>query len=320
MRCRAEAIETPMNHAYAYLRVSHRDSAASGISPDLQLDTFKKWFEFEKSTGRMPGHELGTIGWHGGPDVDEDGIVRRDAQGIYKRLDADRNDGVFMDLSLSAYKRKFLQRPAGVRLNMNLKPGDIVWFFNVNRAFRRASDTATMMEAWLDRDIQMVFHGSNLDTRTAMGRAMVQMAGVFAELDSAMKSEHQMEIKASLSADGIPTNGNRQLGFKRHGNRWVPDLEEREVMKAIVAIRHHRHPKPTSWAEVSDLIESELARKEGRQKRGLAGEPPRFWNHVRCRDGYRIAIRREWATLPPGIDGDYVHQWKTREAIRQRRD
>jgi DNA invertase Pin-like site-specific DNA recombinase len=289
-----------MPYCYFYGRVSHRDSAASGVSPDLQIHSFRQWFQYEKNCGRLPDHEIGPTGWQGGPDVDEHGIVRRDNQGIRKRIDMDRDDGVYIDLALSAYRTKFLERPAGVRLNLVLKPGDIVWFYNINRGFRNAGDAASIMENWNGRGINLVFHGANIDTRTALGRAMFQLVAVFSELDSSMKSEQQLELKARRKQTGKPINGHRQMGFTENG---MVNLPEREVMKGIVRARHHKHPKITTWQEISDTIEIEAARLEGRPRRFFNSRPtPLYWTPERCQAAYAQTLDRGWIELPPGVE------------------
>lgn len=293
-----------MPYIYPYLRVSHRDSAASGISPDVQHDTFKRWFEYEKSAGKLPNHEIGKVGWQGGPDLDERGFVRRDNQGMRMRLDRDRDDGVFLDLNRSAWKLKFLQRPAAIRLNATLKSGDLVWFYHHNRAFRRLSDAALMLEQWHARNIDLVFHSCALDTRTPMGKAMFQFAGIMAELDSSFKSEQALEIKAHLRETGQPLNQNKQYGFRctsKEHNVWVPDEDERRIIRGIIAARHSLPaPAVATWQNVSTVIEAEVAHAEGRRPRTRNSTPPLYWTPERCAVAYEAALTAGWATLPPG--------------------
>lgn len=292
---------------YAYLRVSHKDSAASGLSPEVQLDAIRKWFEYQKSIGNLPDHEWGKVGWEGGPDLDAKGLVRKDGQGNYMRIDRERTDGVFVDLAKSAFKRKFLERDAGIRLNAALRPGDMVGFYNTNRAFRRTGDTCNMWEQWSKRDIQIVFVTQQFDTRTAMGRAMMQMSAVYAEMDSAFKSEHQLELKAYARSKGRKVNRHDPLGWKKltlDGKHWGPDQEQRAVMAAIIRVRHAPHPKTNPWPLVSDIIERELAEKTGRPYRHFpyyGKGKPRFWTPTRCMSGYRLALAEKWAELPEGV-------------------
>lgn len=293
-----------MPFVYAYLRVSHRDSAASGISPEVQHEHFRRWFEYEKGAGRLPNHEIGSVGWQGGPDLDERGFVRRDNRGMRMRLDKDRDDGVFLDLNKSAWKLKFLQRQAGIRLNGALQNGDLVWFYHHNRAFRRLSDAAVMLEQWHARNIDLVFHSCSLDTRTPMGKAMFQFAGIMAELDSSFKSEHALETAAHLRETGKPLNGNRQIGWRctsvEH-DVWVPDEDERRIVRGIVAARHSKTPPAVdTWENVSKAIEAEVAHAEGRRIRTRNSTPPIFWTPERCAVAYEQAITAGWATLPPG--------------------
>ena len=55
-----------MPYVYGYMRVSHNDSAASGLSVATALDKMRRWFEYQKSIDALPDHEWATVGWQGG--------------------------------------------------------------------------------------------------------------------------------------------------------------------------------------------------------------------------------------------------------------
>jgi len=291
-----------MPRVYAYLRVSHNDSAASGLSIETQEKLFKDWYEYEKGAGRLPDHELGTVGWMGGPDVDENGLVRRDNLGQYKRIDIDRTDGVYVDLAKSAFKHKFLTRDAAIRMNIVLKPGDKVWFSKLDRSFRNTGDACAILEQWQRRNISMVFHQQNIDTGTAAGRAFYQMLALIAEFDSSLKSERIKEILAHQIALGRPVGGNRRFGYRCTSEKnWVPDWDERRIIQGIINARHSLpYPKVLSWSKVSDAIEKQLATQEGRKVRTANSTPPRQWDFRTCESAYKQALRGGWAELPPG--------------------
>jgi len=294
-----------MPFVYGYVRVSHRDSAASGLSPETAIDKMRRWFDYQTSIDALPGYTWATDGWMGGPDLDANGRVKKDGQGNYLRLDADRTDGIYMDLAKSAFKSKFLQRDAGIRLNAKLSEGDIVLFSRLDRSFRNTGDLCNMWEQWQRRGITCVFLDNNYDTRTAAGRAFMQMAAVFAEFESALKSERMLEIKALQKKKGAKIGPGDPLGFRPLGGGskdWVPDLEQRAVMQAIVNIRHSS-PQPPAWRAVSDMIERELAAKTGRPYRAwpfFGNGKPRFWTPDKCQAGYKIGLAEGWAQLPQG--------------------
>jgi len=292
---------------YGYMRVSHADSAVSGLSVETALANMRRWFEYQKSIGALPDHEWGDGGWQGGPDLDERGRVRRDAQGNYMRVDADRNDGVFIDLAVSAWKKKFLERFAAIRLNARLQDGDVIALSRLDRSFRNAGDCCNMLEQWDRRGIRVVFLDKNYDTMTAAGRAFMQIAAVFAEFESSIKSERMLEIKAHSRKTGKKVNGADPLGWRKltvDGKDWGPCLEQRAVMAAIVRARHSEHPKLMSWRRVSDAMERELAAKTGRDYRAwphFGQGKPRFWTPDRCQSGYKLGLAEGWAQLPEGV-------------------
>lgn len=296
-----------MPYVYGYMRVSHIDSAASGLSVDTALDKMRLWFDYQKSLGNIPDHQWAPEGWQGGPDLDDRGRVKRDPQGNYMRVDADRDDGMFIDLATSAWKKKFLERFAAIRLNARLAEGDIIVFSRLDRSFRSTGDCCVMLEQWRQRGVECVFLDNNYDTRTAAGRAFMQMAAVFAEFESAIKSERMLEIKAHSRKKGQRVNGADPLGYKKlnlDGKTWVPCMEQRAVMAAIVRARHSRHPKEMSWREISDTLERELSVKTGREYRAwpyFGKGKPRFWTPDRCQAGYKLGLAEGWAQLPEGV-------------------
>ena len=89
--------------AYPYLRVSHQDSARSGLSPETQLARCHQYFELR-------------------------GLVEQGVR-FY-------DDELLYDPAVSARHVPFLDRKMGRKLQRMLQPGDHVIFAHLDRASR----------------------------------------------------------------------------------------------------------------------------------------------------------------------------------------
>lgn len=267
--------------AYAYLRVSHTDSAESGLGIAAQRHSVLRYWEYLQDSGRVAGVEWSTTGWCG---TKGDGSAT--------------SDGFFVDQAVSAFKRDFSKRPAGSMLAKRLQRGDMVIFARFDRAFRTVRDFSNTTTSWTKRGIGIHFVNPQIDLTTAYGRAFAQIAGVFAELESAIKSERNKEVAARLKAAGRPVGSKPTLGHRPVNGGWVLD---HSCMVALDLIEHMRRDKRQSWGEISDAIEEYMAQVECRPvvpRVSFSGQN-RLWGIWRVRSMYqsRDRIRAEYAGL-----------------------
>lgn len=226
-----------MPKVYGYIRVSHEDQAEDGNSMATQRNAIMRQFEAMREKD---------------PDME---FV-----------------GFYADPAVSAYKRPFLKRHGGVRLHGLLKPGDVVIFSRVDRAFRNLQDLLRMIDVWDGMQVSYYFCDYTLDSRTAMGRLFLMMLGMIAEIDSHMKSER---IKAGLrtkKAKGLAT-GQKLTGFRKvystslKGDVFVPDHEIEELGRIIDELQKK---SGLGYKLISDDLEDYLAKKSGRRSyRGI---------------------------------------------------
>ena len=77
-----------------------------------------------------------------------------------------------------------------------------VMFWAVDRASRNLTHLVQMMDDLDSKDIGMYFHQQSIDTTTPSGRAMIQMAGCFAEFERSMTRERILASHERAKAEG----------------------------------------------------------------------------------------------------------------------
>ena len=81
------------------------------------------------------------------------------------------------------------KRPALQRCLKNLKPGDTLIVWKLDRLGRSLRDLITMLDDLKQRGVKFRSLTEHIDTETPTGRAMWQMIGVLAELERSLISE-----------------------------------------------------------------------------------------------------------------------------------
>ena len=82
------------------------------------------------------------------------------------------------------------------------KEFDLVMFWAVDRASRNLTHLVQMMDDLHSKNVGMYFHQQAIDTTTPSGRAMISMAGVFAEFERSMLKERVLASHARAKAEG----------------------------------------------------------------------------------------------------------------------
>lgn len=82
------------------------------------------------------------------------------------------------------------------------KPGDTLMVTRIDRLARSMADLAIIGQRLKENGIELKATEQNVDTSTPAGRAFFQMLGVFAEFETAIRRERQLEGIAAAKADG----------------------------------------------------------------------------------------------------------------------
>lgn len=137
---------------------------------------------------------------------------------------------------------KDLQRPALQRVLKNIeeKRFDVLVVWKIDRLTRKLRDLLKLLETFENKGIGLKSITEPIDTTTGMGKAFIQMVGVFAELEWTTTSERNKAIAKNLKENGRVL-GARYLvpfGFKKiNGGKTIQDLRpngEYQILKKIL--------------------------------------------------------------------------------------
>jgi DNA invertase Pin-like site-specific DNA recombinase len=197
--------------------------------------------------------------------------------------------GVFSDQGYSAFKIPLLDRPEGRRLNENLRSGDVVCVYRLDRLFRSLKDFIVTLTVWKDRGVRLISLAEDFDMSTPWGEMVATILVAFAQLESRIKSERTKDGQRMRRMQGRVSNGDRpaigKMRVKYDGIVYeIPDRTQLCVIPRLVELRE----SGLSFALVSDQLEAELAQAEGRLPRGRAvySGPKRLWTKRRCECAY----------------------------------
>ena len=143
-----------------------------------------------------------------------------------------------------------------------------------------------------------------VDLTTAYGMAFAQIAAVFAQLESAIKSERLQEAQARGRERGQKMGKHPSFGWRQDGwttrlvdgevkqvPRMVADEQEREEVRLIV---EWHDIEGQSFAAIADRLESMRAARENRQpwpRAPYPGSENRRWNASRCHKAHKARSR-----------------------------
>ena len=84
-----------------------------------------------------------------------------------------------------------------------LRPGDTLVVTRIDRLARSLADLQTIVARLRERGAQLVCTEQPVDTGTAAGKAFFDMLGVFAEFETNLRRERQMEGIAQAKSRGV---------------------------------------------------------------------------------------------------------------------
>ncbi len=219
------AVSIQSGQVYGYIRVSTDKQA---IGPEVQRRAI------EEAASRM-GRSVDAW-FQDAPSIGPDGAIDDSVSGK-----------VFID-----------KRKAGRQLCERLRGGDVVVVAKIDRAFRSLTDCAGCLDRWerMGVAIHICDLAGQMDIGTPMGKAMVQMLAVFAELERKMISQRTREALALRKRRGHANGRFPGYGFRwerrwdrerlRHVKVKVADEGERRVMGEIVGWRREGR----GWEEI----------------------------------------------------------------------
>lgn len=163
--------ELELNRTYKYLRVSTDEQAKSGLGREAQLAAINQYCIFK-------GDKL--------PPVLEDPFV---------------DDGVSSTV-------KILKRRAANALHLRLRSGDHVVIAKLDRLARDLRNLRDVLDIWDDMGVtvhMLDVAGAVVDTKTSMGKLIINIIAMFAEFERDKISERTKSALAAWKARGSPT-------------------------------------------------------------------------------------------------------------------
>lgn len=166
------------------------------------------------------------------------------------------------------YSGKNTDRPDFQRLIQDIKKGEIkrVIVYKLDRISRSILDFATMMELFQQYNVEFVSSTEKFDTSTPMGRAMLNICIVFAQLERETIQKRVTDAYVSRSEKGFYMGGRVPYGFeitetsingiKTKMYQAIP--EEAEIIKLIYSL--YANPT-TSYGDILDyFLENNIKR------------------------------------------------------------
>jgi site-specific DNA recombinase len=170
-------------------------------------------------------------------------------------------DRVYVDAGASA---KTLERPELQKALVELQAGDVLIAYKLDRLTRTVADFPILFERVEKAGAELVTVEERFDTSTAMGRAMLNMALVFSQLERETTAERTSAALTAKRARGERL-GATPLGYKTVGGELIVDEKE---MKTVLRARELKSAG-YSLREIGGIL-----RDEGhRSKRGGAFGP-----------------------------------------------
>jgi DNA invertase Pin-like site-specific DNA recombinase len=92
-----------------------------------------------------------------------------------------------------------------------LRPGDVLVVTRVDRLARSIGDLQDIVRELKGKGVSLQATEQPIDTSTAAGKAFLDMLGVFAEFETNLRKERQMEGIAKAKAEGVYKGGVNQI-------------------------------------------------------------------------------------------------------------
>lgn len=179
---------------------------------------------------------------------------------IYARQSVDKKDSISIETQIELCKREFqggvckeyfdkgysgknTERPMFQQMISDIRQGKIskVIVYKLDRISRSVLDFANIWGLFSEYKVEFVSCNERFDTSTPMGRAMLNIAMVFAQLERETIQNRILDAFVSRSEKGLYTGGRLPFGFRSeaftmHGvntKKLVPIPEEAEQVKLM---------------------------------------------------------------------------------------
>ena len=145
----------------------------------------------------------------------------------------------------------------------------------LDRLSRSLLDFENLMNLMNENDVEFISIKENFDTTTAMGKAMLRVALVFAQLEREQTSERIADVMGHRASMGLFNGGRRLFGYSIVEKELVPYPKEKQIVEIIFskfletrstsAVMHHlnengfkyRDSKPWDERQIQKMLQQE---------------------------------------------------------------
>ena len=208
---------------------------------------------------------------------------------IYARQSVDRQDSVSIESQIEfcqyetkgqpfetyvdkGFSGKNTDRPAFQRLTEDIKSGKIsrVIVYKLDRISRSILDFSNMMEMFQQYKVEFISSTEKFDTSTPMGRAMLNICIVFAQLERETIQKRVIDTYISRSQKGFYMGGRVPYGYRlvdtvMHGvktSMYIQEPEEAENIRVMYEL--YQNPS-VSYGDVTRYFDERSILNRGRK-------------------------------------------------------
>ena len=167
------------------------------------------------------------------------------------------DENVFMEAGVSG-STEFQDRPEGSRLFAALKPGDLVIFPRLDRAFRNTRNALNVLHELKGRGISVHFIDLGGDvTGNGIGAIVFTILSAFATFERERIATRIREVKQLKKAQGKFTGGKRAFGYDVTDGVKVPRDDEQVVIRQMQTMRQ----AGAGYREIAEWMRATQERK-----------------------------------------------------------
>ncbi|MDE2101134.1 MAG: recombinase family protein [Patescibacteria group bacterium] len=150
------------------------------------------------------------------------------------------------DIDVSGRLVPFLERQGGREIQRISQPGDCLVVSKLDRFGRDTIDNLTAIRWFEARNVSLHFLDVQIDSTTVMGRAMLGVVSILAQVEAERTAERTCDALASLKRRGErynfrPGHGNKFV--ERDGKTFIePDLELRVAIDKAMEMHAAGYP------------------------------------------------------------------------------
>ena len=203
-----------------------------------------------------------------------------------------------------------LDRPKFKRLiqEERIKPFDILICYRLDRISRNIADFSNLMNEITELGTSFVSIKEQFDTKTPMGRAMMYIASVFAQLEREVIAERIRDNMIELAKTGRWLGGDAPIGYKRETYKVVDVYEESE--DNVLEKKKKTACKLVNDEETIDVVK--LIYSKYLELKSLAGLEKYLYRHdIKTKNGVYFTANRIRAIL-----SNPVYSTNSKEAVQ----